>query len=273
MSKIKKTHRNTAGKNIILIISLIIAVTALSVFVLFLNGKHTGREAYSPDKIVPSNGSAAPGAAKDKPSPQAGWKDMVEKLESEGYPKEDIDSCERYVERVNFELNEIGTFSENQGSQAQTGSPDGSGDTGKYEELRSKLDKDKAVYLMVKLKKDFKSIENVFDEYLTALQLDIDLNEYITDINSYNKIKAEKAAEKEVAEFINAERIEAKMLDNLQKQNERNRMDNLNPNVDINNPGGSNSLPGLPQPDVNTPKADIPLPADPADELRKKIVP
>ncbi len=206
----------------------------------------------------------------DKASNLQESKALLDKLEPEGYAKEDIESSGQYVDGVLFKLSEIAMFSASSGGQSVLNPADDlSDDTAKYTELQSKIDRDRAVYLMVKLKKDFKSVEGVFDEYLLSLQLGIDLNGYLNDKAAYEKARSEKMSGREDSEFITAEQIDRKMLENLQKQNERNRTENLNSGSG--NPSGNNSLPGLSQPNPNLPNVDIPRPVDPAEELRKKI--
>jgi hypothetical protein len=228
------------------------------------------------NKTVPSQKEASlnninsPVSSPKETSSQTDWKDMVDKLESQGYTRQDIDSSQQYVEKVMLNLNEIAATSEGLNLQPAANIPDGENtDSARYTELQSKIDIYKATYLMVKLKKEFKSIESVFDEYLISIQLDMDLNDYLSDRDKYEKSKNEKMSGKDITGFITVEQIERKMLENIQKQNERNRLDSINPNT--NSSTGGNSLPGLSHPGVKGPEVEVPRPPDPAEELRKKI--
>lgn len=264
-----KRQKNSSSNKAFAIgfIVTVLLITAAGVYI--LNGNLNNKNALS-QKASSSNNSTSPVSTANGSSAQTDWKDMVDKLESQGYPRKDIDSSQQYVEKVILNLNEIAASAEDPNPQPAvniSGSEDT--DSARFTELQSKIDNNKAIYLMVKLKKEFKSVESVFDEYLMSLQLDMDLNDYLSDKSKYEKNKNEKMSGKDVTGFITVEQIERKMLENIQKQNERNRSDNLNPNT--NNSAGGNSLPGLSQPNVNGPVVDVPRPPDPAEELRNKI--
>ncbi len=259
--KSSKTHNYIAMIVTVSVVVVILAVVSIIIAV----SKDTSTGTLNQKSTAPAINSST-----DKASSLAESKALLAKLESEGYTKEEIKVCEQYVDGILFRMNEITVFSSNS-SSLPAANPDGNStdDTSKYTELQLKIDRDRAAYLMIKLKKDFKSIESVFDEYLVSLQLGIDLTEYLSDKEAYEKARSDRMAGKDNTEFITTDKIENKMLENLQKQNENNRTGNLNPGSG--SVTGNNSLPGLSQQGTNLPNVDIPRPVDPAEELRKKI--
>lgn len=213
-------------------------------------------------------------ATKSIPSPSVTAEnvknDYAQLLQTGGYSKKDIDSARIYVERFISDVNQILTFEESlalqPGSNADENKPE---NLDVYKELSAKLDENKAVYFMLKLKNDFNGIDKVFDEYLLTLQIDLDIGDYLKDKDMYNKSRTEKLSAKNSLEFITFEQTERKALEDLQKQNEQNQGD-LNPNTNKNNlPGGTN--PNINPPVPNVPKVDVPRPIDPSEELKKKI--
>ena len=196
------------------------------------------------------------------------WKQKVDALPSEGFKKEEIDSSKQYVQGVVSNLNQIVSFSSSGSIIPQPGiSEDSSNDdTAKYQDLINKIDFDKAVYHMVEIKSILGSKEKVFDEYLLTLQLDLDISELSNDKASYEKKKNEKLTSIDQNSLITADGITQKMLESIQKQNEKNRNSISNPNQN-----NSNSLPGLNNPSNNLPGIQVPNVPDPEAEIRKKL--
>ena len=90
-----------------------------------------------------------------------------------------------------------------------------------FKELLGKFDLNTSVSLMLKLKKDFGSIDNVLDEYLCCLQIGINLEDYIKDKEEYQKQKKEKAAGLDSSKIITIKIIEEKKKEN--KANKENK--------------------------------------------------
>lgn len=193
----------------------------------------------------------------------------TEKLKTEGYSTKDIEASQAYVSRVMLQLNEIETF----GSiyNQPVGIENGTDNASKYSELMAKIDEQKAVYYIVRLNESFNSLEDAFNEYLLALQADIEIDLYFKDLEKYNDAKNEKLSGTRPDDFITVRDIEEKALENLQNMNNSSK-----------NPG--NSLPGPnipnndlspdfinPQPDI--PSVEIPQPIDPAQQIREKLGP
>ncbi|MFZ5989894.1 MAG: hypothetical protein ACOYWZ_22585 [Bacillota bacterium] len=201
--------------------------------------------------------------------------DYIKKLKAEGFDPKDIDSAELYVKRVILQLSEIQTFSDSIGLRPDISidiHSEKADDSVKYSELLSKIDERKAVYYLVKLKKDFNNTEEVLDEYLISLQLGLDLDTYISDKKNYDKAKTEKMSAVVESDLITVNQIERKAFENLQKLNESNKNSYPGKNQDIYNP--SNNLgPDINNPQPDLPRVDIPQPIDPSEEIRRRLSP
>lgn len=201
--------------------------------------------------------------------------DFLKKLRKEGFSEQGINQVKMLEERVVFQLQEISA--ENRENQIKSDKPNT--DTYKvkeddkqiFAELAKKIDIKDAVYFMLKLEKAFGSYEKVFDEYLFALQLDIDLNEYIKDRKSYEKKKDEKKLLMDEKNFINIERIEAKSIELLQKINKPDdkgllKNETVNSEIRKNDGDGKSPLPDIPNVEVEDIK-----PQNPTDEVMNEI--
>lgn len=199
--------------------------------------------------------------------------DFVKKLKSESYTDGEITEAKMLVERVIFQLSEITAVqdeSELQPVFPTTGmDKQDEDDISKYTELSGKIVVKTAVELMLKLKKDFGSLEGVLDEYLYTLQVDADLMKYLEGKEVYEKEKTEKEAGKDLQKLITMAKIEEKMLQRIQDDNKKST--NINDSAGIEN----NEIPGIKDED-RIPKSPLPevedtRPENPADEVMKEI--
>jgi hypothetical protein len=202
--------------------------------------------------------------------------DYIEKLKSEGANEKEIESAELYVKRVILQLNEIQTFSNNSAFHLSAADPglynQDRDDSLKYLDLSSKIDEKKAVYYILKLMNSFGSMEKAFDEYLISLQLDIDLDMYITDKSSYDRLRAQKLSEIIEEDLITVEKIDEKAFESLQKLNDVNKNNYPNNGNEIHDPF-INTVPNVINPQPIIPQVDVPRPIDPAEEINKKLSP
>ncbi|MDQ2085488.1 hypothetical protein RBH29_03455 [Herbivorax sp. ANBcel31] len=187
-----------------------------------------------------------------------------EKIEKEGLSDDEIESFEAYVNRIVFQLNEIQTFN-SISTQSDLNTTD---DSIKYSELLSKIDTQKAVYFLIKLKDDFNNMEEIFNEYLLSLQLNLDIYTYLDSKNKYIEKKDEMLSEIEEDIIITVSKIEEKAFENLQKLNEENKNINSYFEDEINNSPG-NIEPD--DPSTNLPEVDVPVPADPTEDLKNNL--
>ncbi|MDT8718754.1 hypothetical protein IAI10_19020 [Clostridium sp. 19966] len=156
--------------------------------------------------------------------------ELLENLTKQGYSDKEILEAKMLVERVEEQLNDITQQDGNKDitedftdENAKTEE-----DTNQYIELLKKYKAEAAVVFLLKLKSDFGTEEKVLDEYLYSLQLDLDLNLYITDKKQYEKEKEDKNSEVDTNKIITLEKIEAKQLEIIQKQNKKSSTEIFN---------------------------------------------
>lgn len=137
----------------------------------------------------PTSAITSPASTNNKAESEINY---TEKLKSEGYSTKDIESAQSYVSRIVLQLNEIETFRGINTEPAGIGS-ENTDDSSKYSELLSKIDEQKAVYYLVKLNSDFNSIEDALNEYLLALQSDLDIDTYFKSKEKYNEAKTKRS--------------------------------------------------------------------------------
>jgi len=223
------------------------------------------------DKDLNQNSTKAPDFSKSTNEgikEKSKWNQQVEKLKAQGIKNQDIEAAKQYVQGIVFELNQIVSFDSGIGNVPKPGIEENSSeDSTRYSQLSEKINIDEATYYMVSLKDLLGGKEKVFDEYLISLQLGRDFSEISKEKSSYEKKKSEKLSGVDPNSIITAEQIEQKMLESLQKQNEKNRNTIPEQNSDIN--GINNNLPNSQL--NNIPGVEVPKVIDPAEELRKKI--
>lgn len=148
----------------------------------------------------------------------------VEKLKSEGFTDDEIMEAKSLVERVIFQLGEITQDNRAIQDTAVPGIIVGQADTAKadtkeYEELSAHIDLNKAITALLRIKKQFDSIYDAMDEYLCALQLELNIEDLVTDKNKYEKIKQDKMLAKGVQDLITMSKIEDTLLTKMQDGN------------------------------------------------------
>ena len=150
--------------------------------------------------------------------------DVIKSLREDGYTDEELTEANIHIERLIFQLKEITSSSEEMSTAPSVNVGEGDQnqeDISNYSKLLSQIDSNTATYLMLKLRSDLGSMKDVLDEYLYALQIEIDLEKYIEDKESYEEEKREKSLSINQDEIITLEKIEAKMLEKLQQRNEK----------------------------------------------------
>lgn len=196
---------------------------------------------------------------------------VLNKLKEEGFTEEQIVEAKSLVERVVFQLDEIASM------QLVTPSvPDTTAnaevtkkaDVTTYTGLAEKINLSEAVYLILKLHDGLGSIQGALDEYLCSLQLEIDLNLYLTDKEGYLLQKQQKLAEMVSREIITVAGIEEKMLDLLQNMNKK---DESIPEVKANIPSLPDQTKESPLPEVEVPAVKDIKPQNPAEAVLQEI--
>lgn len=148
-------------------------------------------------------------------------KDLINEL-LKVFSNEDVMEAKFLVERLIFQLTEITEYTEIEvnNPSAEVYSPK-EDDIHIYKKLLDEINLDTAVYLILELKEDFGTLEDVLNEYLLSLQLEIKLENYLEDKDKYLSDKAEKTITM-IGEPITLAKIEEKMLEEIQKQNSAN---------------------------------------------------
>jgi hypothetical protein len=189
--------------------------------------------------------------------------EYIKKLNAEGFSNDEINAAQLIVERVQLQLKELTDNSDSitsqpaneidpqsiSGDQVANNSNNKlidsnigtNSDEESYRELQEKFDFQKAIYLMLKLKKDFGSFELVLDEYLYSIQVGIDLEQYIKDKKKYEEEKAGKSAGIDKAKLLTLAKLEEKILEKIQLGNQKYNSrtiatsDSNNKNVNVSN--------------------------------------
>lgn len=153
--------------------------------------------------------------------------DLVEKLKAEGYTDEEILEAKMIAERLVFQIQEITETSNPEVSSPMSVIDNETKRTEEeqavYEKIASQFDMQTAVYLMLKLENDFGSMEAVLDEYLFALQNDLDFTQYVNDKEKYQEEKEEKSLGVLPDSTITLSKIEERVLQKIQQDNKGNR--------------------------------------------------
>jgi hypothetical protein len=200
----------------------------------------------------------------------------VKQLLASGFSTEEIQQAKLLAERVQFQLQEItsstGTeiITDAQNVPA-TGGNDAAinEDTAAYKELEEKFNLKTVIILMLKLKDSFGSMEEVMNEYLYSLQIDINLEDYLTDSEGYLEKKKDKSIEAEQKKIITMSDIENEMLKAIQ-QKDVNNADNEVPSSTVktleNTERAIDDGPVSPLPEMK----DV-TPSNPGDDIRLEI--
>ena len=197
------------------------------------------------------------------------------RLREEGFTDDEIMQATLPVERVIFQLQDI---TSDMGQQREIPKPEVEPpssavntpreDSSAYAELLNKIDVNTAVSLMLRLEQAFGSVEKVLDEYLYALQIGINLEQYMTDQKEYHKQKQEKSMGIDLQTIITIAKIEEKMLEKMRQINEKEEDPQLKIETTpaVHKPEAPNPLP-----DVPNPKAEDIKPQNPAEQIMNEI--
>jgi len=198
-------------------------------------------------------------------------KDFIKKLTDAGYTQSEITDAKLLAERVLFQLQEIVRSVGNRPKQPIAELKDenqGSEDLTAYIKISDQFDLKTAVYAMTVLKKDFGSINNVLNEYLLALQIDLNIEEYFTDKEKYLQDKEDKGIGVNPDSIITIDKIENRMLEAIQQGNSSTD-DDFTTSNDVAFPVESQM--NHPLPDVPNPNAITVIPENPTDAIMKEI--
>ena len=177
--------------------------------------------------------------------------EQLEKLTAE-FSEELVKQAQALSDRVSFALREINQRKVQEAPNVPTEQLEKKEDLTPYYELYENYEPNKAIYLMLKLNNDETSMHSVMDEYLLALQLEIDLTLKFSDAKAYEEEYQKNIVKIAAGHQITVSKLEAKMLEVIQQQQK----------ID------------LPVTEPAKPETDIPenvKPADPLEEVQKEI--
>ncbi|WP_040950110.1 hypothetical protein [Gorillibacterium massiliense] len=202
--------------------------------------------------------------------------DAVQRLVSAGYTKQDIQNAKMLAERVTMQIRELTDTGGLPAVDLPSASPDNQG-TSDREKFRTELtgvagkfDLETAVRFMLELKIAFGSMEAVLDEYLYALQFDLDLGQYSKDKDQYIQDKENKKTEHPDATVISMAEIEKRLLEQIQSENKKEQGAAGSKTVDPARPDSSApAVNPLPEPPSATPE-DV-KPVNPAKAVEAEM--
>lgn len=200
--------------------------------------------------------------------------DYIKKLRDKGFADSKIIAAKSLVNRVTSQLKQILDANQEVPTKPVNGLDQEDKDKQEldaYQELASRIDVKTAVELLLKLEKEFGSMEKVLDEYLLSLQIGVDLHDYLTDKTTYEKAKSEQSAKFDLNKIITMATIESKVLELLKNENTSNQKSPqaaVNKQTDANNvaKNDKDEMPTSPLPDIQNPK-----PANPQEDLMKEV--
>lgn len=194
-------------------------------------------------------------------------------LEKESFTNEEVSEAQALVMQIRFNLDEI--LRDDPGANAPqtptlTSAFDKTEDECEaYKKVGQAFDGNLAVYLGLKLKGKFGSLQAAVDEYLYCLQIGVDLTLCIADAEEYDQKIIEKSAELMREDAITAAKISDYMLSLLQKPKQQTEL----PDTDKKETDAFDPMSGIPNPNKNTPEYAVtnPKPQDPTQAVMDEI--
>jgi hypothetical protein len=170
----------------------------------------TGRSASSLLRLKADSGgwnaalkTLAKGGADEKTTAE----ELAELLNGESFTDDEIKAAKAAALQVAFHLDEISRNGDSLAPGRTAGFGEDESESEKYEKLGDAFDQNLAVYLSLKLKEKFGSIDAALDEYLYSLQIGVDLSLCVADEQEYEKQVLEKAAELSREDALTAAKI------------------------------------------------------------------
>lgn len=159
----------------------------------------------------------------------------TERLISDGFSEKEIIDGMMLIENLLYELKEIANENQITSTEVIMDSlSDKEIDYKKYTALLAEINVDEALYILLKLKEDFGSLEQALNEYLYSIQAGINLVDYVDDVKTYQKLKNNMSTALDLQIPITTFEISTKMLEIIQKHNTNQYVysfDNVNNNL------------------------------------------
>lgn len=198
--------------------------------------------------------------------------DITQKLLAQGFSNEEILEAKMLAERVQFQLKEIVNDAKvTPLNPVPEVNPDKKKDdkTSAFQKIAEQFDVDSVLYFMLVLKKDFGSLEAVLDEYLFALQIGVNLEDYILDKEKYLKTKEEKSIGITRDKVITMSVVESALLEKIQQDNQTDKDEFMIQGKG--DPSSKDSKEKSLLPDVPLPTIKDVKPGNPAAEIMKEV--
>lgn len=176
--------------------------------------------------------------------------DLISQLSELGYSESDILEAKDMVEWVGYKLDEITTLTDDEA----------------YSELKDFYNINDGVYWVLRLKDIKQSYLAALDEYLIALQLELDLNKLLEDEVQYELDKNEKTITLG-EEPITTYHIDQKILELLSQGNKDSNEDDVQT---VNSNEVTDPKEGLPETNTKIEVEDV-KPVNPGDEIKEEI--
>ncbi|THF72583.1 hypothetical protein [Cohnella fermenti] len=202
-----------------------------------------------------------------------GIEETMTLLVEKGFSQEEITEARMLAERLQFQLKELSAADVGAAPTVSLTGTENKGDESLQAILKmaEQFDLSEAVYNMVLLKKEFGSYEAVLDEYLLSLQIEVDLQQYMSDKEAYLKAKQEKSAGLAHDEIVTSSVVETALLEKIQRSNRSLQGDDVGVANAVLPSSVQDSNSSTPLPDVPQPVARDVKPANPADQVMREI--
>lgn len=197
--------------------------------------------------------------------------EAVNRLIDEGFDPEDISEAKRVAERVLFQMKELVQSSASFAPEAPSVNVlehKEEDQLASYQSVAQQFELETAVQLMLSLQAEFGSFEAVLEEYLAALQLGLDLTEYLQDKEQYLQDKHQKSMERIGETIISLDKLEQMLLEKIQQENaiEMDELEVQKPSSELDLSNEQFQLPDMPSPAVK----DI-RPPNPTEQMMQEI--
>lgn len=202
---------------------------------------------------------------------ESGMEDIVAKLRESGFEDGQIHEAKMLAERIGFQLEEIASGTGAPQPAVPVPGEDGT-DTAleAIRQVAERYEAGMALYYMLVLQKELGGPEAVLDEYLLALQIGIDLEDFARDREAYEQAKAEKLASLKPTDRVTAAGVDEAML-------ERFRQNPVSIGASASEAGATDTakLEGTKAdsvlPDAPVPEMRDVRPVNPAEQLRQEL--
>lgn len=203
--------------------------------------------------------------------------ELLEQLREQGFKDDEIMEAKLLTERIMQQLKEIQdkepvtSIVQKPTAEMVPGQAEDTALQEAYSTINEKFAEGQAVRLLLVLQKDFGSMEAVMNEYLLTLQVDLELETYITDKKKYLENKEEHLAGLQENMIVTMELLEKAMLEQLQPDNAATESIGGTGNTKSDATLSADTDAGSPLPEITPPSPGDVMPQNPAEAVREEI--